>query len=247
ETSPAARRRRARHRTAGSTTRWAGSSSRIPCISASYPPARHRLSRTPPARRERGPDSPRAAPREAGRAACRLGPRVGIGRRARVRVHLLPLPFVGFAHGVPQLCLRELLRRQGFLLLQLAPQVSLLLDRLAGALGVSLELLSPRGKPGLVIGADPRTHVPGTRVRRVVQAGDPGFVLTALLQQTLDDRGALGGAFGHSTNLSRPRPNPAAERKLTAAIWLWRPVKQRWGPPPGARPSHRPRSTQHGP
>src|SRR5207245_8505163 len=96
-----------------------------------------------------------------------------------------------------------LLRRAGFLLLELALQVTLFLYRLAGAFGVGLELLGDGREPRLVIGANPGPHVPRRRVRRVVQARDPGLVLAPLLQQLLDDDGALG----RSPRPARSLPN----------------------------------------
>src|SRR2546426_867086 len=99
----------------------------------------------------------------------------------------------------------ELLRRTGFFLLELAAQVPFLLDSVAGAFGVSLELLRDRGEPRLVVGSHARPHVTRSRVRRVVEAREPGFVLAPLLQQALDDHGALGRPFGHATNLPTNR------------------------------------------
>src|SRR5213083_405508 len=92
---------------------------------------------------------------------------------------------------------KRYMRGERLLFLQLAAHIPLFLDRLPGALGVGLELLHHRHEPGLVVLAHARPHVPRGRVRRAVQARDPGFVLAPLLQQPLDDGCALRHALRH--------------------------------------------------
>ena len=82
-----------------------------------------------------------------------------------VLMHLFPLRLLVLSDGVAQLGFGELLRRAGFLFLELAAQIPLFLDRLAGAFGVGLELLGDGGEPRLIVGANARPHVPRRRVR----------------------------------------------------------------------------------
>src|SRR5207302_1878518 len=120
----------------------------------------------------------------------------------------------------------------------LAPQVTLFLYRLAGAFGVGLELLGDGREPRLVIGANPGPHVPRRRVRRVVQARDPGFVLAPLFQQALDDDGALERSFRHAANLANNRPSPVSQNqswRCTAHLVHERAPDQREHRPTGER------------
>src|SRR5213082_784255 len=116
-----------------------------------------------------------------------------------------------------ELRLGELLTGARLFLLELAPEMSLLLYGLPRAFGVRPELFGDRGQPGFVVGADARANVPGRRVRRVVQAGEPGFILSPLLQQTLDDGGALGRSLRHPTPLAFARGAPRGARPHPAS------------------------------
>ena len=141
--------------------------------------------------------------------------------RQDVLVHLTPMRLVVLADRVAQLSLGHLVRGQGFLLLELGPKLLLLIDRLTGALAVGLELLDHRGEPRFVVGADARAHMARRRVRRVIQAGDPGLVLAPLLQQALDHGRAFRRPLRHLAPVVRllvaPRGAPRRRRSARPA------------------------------
>ena len=110
-----------------------------------------------------------------------------------------PLPFIILAHGVPQLCFRQALRRARFLFLLLQQHHATLRHHLAHRVHVRPQLFGDRPQPGLVIGAHATANRDGGGIPGGIESRDPGFELAPLIQQTLDGRGAFGRRLRHPT------------------------------------------------